>query len=238
MANFLLIHGAWQGAWAWDNVAARLTDRGHTAYALDLPGSGGDPTPASEVTMDLYADAILREAKRIGTPDLVLVGHSMGGAAITAAASLSPAAFTRLVYVCAFLPAPGQSIGELGARSHAMGIAGPQVEVVQGGVAAQLIESTIASTFLNDCEPDVIRHAVPLFKPQPIGPIMALAAEWSDGFRNLPKRYVSCSFDRAIHPALQDVMAEAAGIDDRAVLDSGHEPFLSCADRLVDYLVV
>jgi hypothetical protein len=32
-------------------------------------------------------------------------------------------------------------------------------------------------------------------------------------------------------------MAEAAGIDYRAVLDSGHEPFLSRADRLVDSLV-
>ena len=38
MADFLLVHGAWHGGWCWDAVARGLTERGHRATAIDLPG--------------------------------------------------------------------------------------------------------------------------------------------------------------------------------------------------------
>jgi alpha-beta hydrolase superfamily lysophospholipase len=40
-----LVHGAWQGAWVWDEVARLLAARGVEALAVDLPGSGEGRTP-------------------------------------------------------------------------------------------------------------------------------------------------------------------------------------------------
>ncbi|MGY8957303.1 MAG: alpha/beta fold hydrolase, partial [Alphaproteobacteria bacterium] len=56
MATFLLIHGAWQGAWAWQRLAPLLEAAGHTAVAVDLPGDGSDDTTPENVTTMLYAE--------------------------------------------------------------------------------------------------------------------------------------------------------------------------------------
>lgn len=51
MAHFVLIHGAFDGAWCWSQLADELRAAGHTVLAPDLPGAGEDPTPLSEVTL-------------------------------------------------------------------------------------------------------------------------------------------------------------------------------------------
>src|SRR5690349_14148034 len=38
MATFVLVPGAWLGAWAWDETARALRERGHTAVAVTLTG--------------------------------------------------------------------------------------------------------------------------------------------------------------------------------------------------------
>ena len=45
MATFVLVHGAWHGAWCWDKVVPLLEAKGHTVVAPDLPGHGDDETP-------------------------------------------------------------------------------------------------------------------------------------------------------------------------------------------------
>ena len=99
--SILLIHGAWQGAWVWNEVSDLLEHRGFRTRALDLPGSGNDRTPGTNVTLASYAEAIVAEARAMQSERLILVGHSMGGAAITAAASLAPELFSRLIYIYA-----------------------------------------------------------------------------------------------------------------------------------------
>jgi hypothetical protein len=38
MAEFVLVPGAWLGAWAWDEVALELRSAGHGAHPLTLSG--------------------------------------------------------------------------------------------------------------------------------------------------------------------------------------------------------
>ena len=40
MANFLLVHGAWHGAWCWRRVLPGLMRAGHRVHALTLTGVG------------------------------------------------------------------------------------------------------------------------------------------------------------------------------------------------------
>nr|MBS9408465.1 alpha/beta fold hydrolase [Streptococcus oralis] len=46
MSTYVLVHGAWQGEWAWELVKPQLEALGHTVITLDLPGSGKDMTPS------------------------------------------------------------------------------------------------------------------------------------------------------------------------------------------------
>lgn len=104
MTELLVIHGTCHGAWCFDHLLAELERRGIPARAIDLPGRDGSPT-----SLDDYAQAILAAA----APDTILVGHSAGGYAITAAAEAAPDRFRGLIYLCAYLPAAGQSLADL-----------------------------------------------------------------------------------------------------------------------------
>jgi pimeloyl-ACP methyl ester carboxylesterase len=76
----LFVHGAWHGAWCWEErLLPFFADAGYEAYALDLRGHGDDPQPVrrgmriADYAADL--DAAVRSLDRAP----VLVGHSMGG---------------------------------------------------------------------------------------------------------------------------------------------------------------
>src|SRR4030088_1094188 len=95
----VLVHGAWHGAWCFDRVMPLLEQVGIPAVAGDLPGHGQDPGPLT----DLHGDAKrVREVLDGIDGDVVLLGHSYGGAVITEA-GVHPAV-THLVYLCAVVP--------------------------------------------------------------------------------------------------------------------------------------
>lgn len=234
--TYLLVHGAWQGAWVWKKVIAELERQGARAVAIDLPGSGADNTPLSDVTLDAYAQAIVSAAKQLPAGEIHLVGHSMGGAAVTAATYLAPALFKRVVYLCAFLPREGESVAGLGKEGYEMGLGGPKVEVILNGVATRLLPEHITHTFLNDCTPEVIAEALPQFKPQALKPVTS-AVKWSDAVQAMPKDYIVCTRDHAISPTLQELMAKRADVRSIQHLDSSHEPFLSNPTAVAELLL-
>jgi pimeloyl-ACP methyl ester carboxylesterase len=109
MARFVLVHGAFGGAWCWEPVTGQLEAVGHTVEALDLPGSGDDETPVADVTLDAYADRVCAAPAERAEP-AVLVGYSMGGVVITQATQQCDECIASLVFVCAFMPSNGQSL--------------------------------------------------------------------------------------------------------------------------------
>jgi 3-oxoadipate enol-lactonase len=78
MARFVLVHGAFHGAWCYDALARDLAAAGHEVDTFDLPGHGADTTPHDEITLDTYAQRVAEVIGEEGEP-VVLVGHSMGG---------------------------------------------------------------------------------------------------------------------------------------------------------------
>ena len=112
MARFVLVHGAFGGAWCWEPVTAPLEALGHTVEALDLPGGGDDQTPVADVTLESCAERVCAVLGARSEP-AVLVGYSMGGAIITQAAANCPERVASMIFVCAFMPADGQSLLDL-----------------------------------------------------------------------------------------------------------------------------
>ncbi len=238
MTGFLLIHGAFGGAWCWEPVAPRLRDAGHDAEAIDLPGAGADTTPLAEVDLNRYADRICH-VLGAGAPR-VLVGQSMGGLAITQAAARRPDKVIGLIYVSAFIPQDGQSLIDLTALPEA---AGDQVQaniVVEGDPPIAQMPPHAAAAALYNCATEAqAAWAAQRLGPQPVAAFTQpfVLGEQADAFASLPRAYVSCLQDRAIPLAMQRRMYTTAGCDPVIEIDTDHSPWLSRTDELVAALL-
>jgi pimeloyl-ACP methyl ester carboxylesterase len=206
--------------------------------AIDLPGSGEDPTPVADVTLDAYAERVC-EALASGPP-AVLVGHSMGGVVVTEAAARTPEQVETLVYVAAFAPADGQSLLDLTSLPEG---AADQVQaniVVDGDPPVATMPETAARVVIYGCSSDdAAARAVARRRPQPVVPFtqpVQVPDDTRSEFERLPRAYVRCLQDLAIPPALQQRMSAAAGCDPVIELDTDHTPMLSRTKELVGIL--
>ena len=101
----VLEHGAWADASSWSNVISRLQRRGFTVFA--------PPNPLRGLPQDsAYLHQFLTQNAALHGKQIVLVGHSYGGAVITNAA-VGDSEVKALVYVDAFIPDQGDTIGGL-----------------------------------------------------------------------------------------------------------------------------
>jgi pimeloyl-ACP methyl ester carboxylesterase len=110
MASFVLVHGAWHGAWCWRRVVAPLAAQGHRAHALTLTGLGERAHLRSPlVTLETHIADVAGVIEAEELTDVVLVVHSYAGMLGTAIADRMPGRLRHLVYVDAVVPAPGES---------------------------------------------------------------------------------------------------------------------------------
>lgn len=232
MARFILVHGAFSGAWIWGPLQELLKAAGHTSIAFDLPGLGDDKTLARDVTLDSSADRVCESLAASPGPAIV-VGHSMGGVVITQAAARCRDRIAALVYVAAFLPKDGQSLLDL---THLPEGAGDQVQaniVVNEDLAEAVMPAAASKDALYGCCTDEVAAwatARQRQRPQPLAPFATPVSIPAGSLDRIPKYYVLCSRDRAIPPPLQRRMIaenaenKCAGVFE---LDTDHTPHLS-----------
>jgi pimeloyl-ACP methyl ester carboxylesterase len=270
---FLLVHGAWHGAWCFGPLIASLASRGFDAGAIDLPGHGLDARlPRAFVNYDasllqlekssatdITAEAVvahlvetIRLLVRMGRSRIILVGHSLGGLAVTAAAEAIGHHVSGLVYLAAFMLTPDQSLMDVvglpeneGALVHHLTVADPAI------VGAHRIDprrrdaaylQTMRTAFFNDVDEKTFEaalfHIVP-DEPIALRAVRPTASVWGA----LPRAYIVTADDQAIRPALQRRMIQDIGRfspDHPTIvrsLASGHSPFLSATEKLADILV-
>lgn len=232
MARFLLVHGSCHGAWCWRDVLTLLRAAGHEAQAIDLPARGQDRTPLAEATLDLYARAILEALPEGG----VLVGHSMAGFPITAAAELAPERIGALIYVCAYVPVSGKSLAQMRRE-------GPRQPLRDAIVTAADRQSFTIDTakarekFYHDCPDEAVAYAVPRLCAEPVRP-QETALEVTKRSTGVRRHYILCEDDRTIPPEYQAVMSASFPPSCVSRLPTSHSPFLSApaslAQRLID----
>ena len=114
MAQFVLVHGAWHGAWCWSRLLPLLRGAGHGAHAVTLTGVGDRSHLLSpEIRLNTHRDDVLNAILFEELDDVVLVGHSYAGMVITGAADgllrQGSRILRRLVYLDAVVPRPGES---------------------------------------------------------------------------------------------------------------------------------
>jgi pimeloyl-ACP methyl ester carboxylesterase len=229
MARFVLVHGAWHGAWCYEKLVPALEARGHDALAIDLPGHGSDATPPRDATLGSYVRRVGEALARAPEP-AVLLGHSMGGVIITQAGEDHAPHIRSLVYLAAFLPRDGEGLASFRAASAVTDLLRSDREA---GVV-HLDPSGARHAFYHDCSDADVAAAVARLGPQP-------AAPWRENvrigarFASLPRHYIECAQDHAIPLELQRRM-HAATPCRLHTLQASHSPFYSMPESLADVL--
>jgi pimeloyl-ACP methyl ester carboxylesterase len=109
-ATFVLMHGAWHGGWCWRYVADPLRAGGHRVFTPTQTGLGERKHLLTRgVTLETFIADLTNVLEAEDLEDVILVGHSFGGLAISGAADRMPERIRSLVYLDGAIPEGGQS---------------------------------------------------------------------------------------------------------------------------------
>lgn len=113
---FVLVHGAWGGAWVWRRVLNPLRTAGHEVHAVTLTGDGERAhLRRPDISLQTHIDDVLGLIEAEELDRVIIVGHSYGGMVVTGAAAAlqadRPGRVSGLVYVDAMVPLPGEGWG-------------------------------------------------------------------------------------------------------------------------------
>jgi pimeloyl-ACP methyl ester carboxylesterase len=192
--TIVLVHGAWADSSSWSPVIDRLRDVGYPVRAIANPLQG--------LTSDTaYATSYLAA---IDGPK-VLVGHSYGGAVITNAATAVPEV-RSLVYIAGFIPARGETIGELAAKSTpALPLVPTQVP---DGTEVIIDPAHFREAFAGDLDPATAADLAITQRPANTKAVTDPSAV--EGYLTIPAWDLLTTQDHAIDPDLQRFMATRA----------------------------
>ena len=111
MSTYVLVHGAWHGAWCWKRVRAALEKQGHQVFTPTLTGVADRSHLASpQINLDTHIADVANLIRWEELSNVVLCGHSYGGCVISGAADRIADRIGALVYLDAFLLENGQSL--------------------------------------------------------------------------------------------------------------------------------
>jgi pimeloyl-ACP methyl ester carboxylesterase len=236
--TFVLVHGAWQGSWAWDTIVPRLKAAGHDAFGVDLPGNGVDSTPPQEVTLDLYAAHVSRLVDSVTGP-VVLVGHSMGGTAVAQTCELRPKRIALAIYLCAFLLPDGMSVLEFYGKYLKPEMRGAHARVTYDPqhLVSSIDPASAIEVFYHQADRSLAEAAARRLTPQPEGGRRSRLRLSPVRFGSVPRIYIEARDDRSVHLPLQRQMQELTPCLATYGLDSDHAPQLSHPDALTNLLL-
>lgn len=275
--TFVFVHGAWHGSWCWSEVVRFLAEQGYGSVALDLPGHGvtarfpasyahkpqdsaalaTEVSPLAAVSLNDYRDHTLKAIRGLvaaGSGPVILVGHSLGGATISAVAEADPSVLRRMVFLTAGVPVAFPSALEVLRQPDAAASEIPPLLVADPAVVAALrlnpdsadmaYVAKVKSCFYHDVSDAAFTAIANLLTPdEPIAafasPVHITAARWG----SVPRAFIRCTADRALPITAQDnwiAQADALTPANRFIqksLPTSHSPFFSAPADLVTALV-
>jgi pimeloyl-ACP methyl ester carboxylesterase len=232
--TYLLVAGAWHGAWCWNRVAPLLVAAGHRVLTPELPGTGGDHADPAAVSLESWATFIVGLIRAEPDP-VVLVGHSRAGVIISRAADLAPERVERLVYLAAYL-LPAQDSVAAAARRDGDSLVPANMVPARSGVTCTLREEAIREAFYGDCDDDTVAFARARLTPEPLKPLVTPLQVEAGRYGAVPRAYIECTRDRTISLAEQRRMRTVWNCDPVVTLQSDHSPFLSHPVELAEAL--
>jgi pimeloyl-ACP methyl ester carboxylesterase len=232
--TFVLVSGAWHGAWCWQKIVPLLEAQGHRALTPELAATGADTSDPAVVTLEMWAQSVADIVGSASEP-VILLGHSRGGVVISRAAELVPERLLRLVYLSAYLLPSGSSLADA-ARSDSESLVPPNMVPAAGGITCNLRDSVIRDALFGLCAEGDYEYALTQMRPEPLKPLVTPLRVTEQRFGRVPRTYIECSQDRTITLAAQRRMQAALPCDPVLRLASDHSPFLSQPAALAQLL--
>lgn len=217
--TIILVHGFWGGAAHWSKVIIELSHRGFTSLqAVELP-------------LTSLADDDERTKKMIAQidGDVILVGHSYGGAVITEAGNLPNV--VGLVYIAAFAPDTNESPGEI-TQKH-LPVAAPNLSPDSDGYL-WLKADKFHESFCQDLtEEEGLVMGITQKAP--------LASTFGDtisspAWKTKPSWYQISTQDRMISPENQEFMSSRLNAKKVISLDASHASLASKPVEVADLI--
>lgn len=236
----ILIHGAWQGSWAWNRFLPLLGKAGFSAEAIDLPGNGSDRTPTTEASLDRYVTHVGARIVAKGGP-VLLIAHSGGGVVASALAEAFPDRVAGIAYLAGMmLPNDGSFadiVAPLAAADPAAAGIWPHLLWSADGLVSTVPRDAARRIFYHDCRPEDADAACARLTPQAesgraISPRLTPAR-----FGAVPRLYVEALLDRSVVLAVQRRMQALVPGAQIVSLESGHAPQLSMPEKLANCLI-
>jgi len=211
--TIVLVHGAWADASGWYDVTRALQARGYKVVAVQ--------NSLFSFAQDIETTKRVLAAQQ---GPIVVVGHSYGGAVITAAAAGNPNV-KSLVYVAAFAPDSGEALGALLQRYPDLGLGKALVPDAAGFL--YIDPAKYPEVFANGLPPIQARAFATAQKPI-AGSALGEALTTPPAWKTIPSWYVVGTEDRALNPELARFMAKR--MNARVTeLPAGHLVFISRA---------
>ena len=195
--TIVLVHGAFSGSSAWNEVTAGLRKDGYTTVTPALTLSG---LAADVATVRATLDAT-------GGPK-ILVGHSYGGFVVSNAAT-GRTDVVGLVFTAAFLPDDGETIVGLGEGYAPAAFLAPGHLIVDQNLVATITPANFRDDFAQDLNPKLAASMAAAQTPTSL--TILFTPSGPPAWRELPSWYAVSGADRVIDPALQRAMASRAG---------------------------
>jgi len=217
--HIVLVHGFWGGAAHWANVIVELDRRGYgSLHAVD--------NPLTSLADD--AERTRQMVRQLDGP-VLLVGHSYGGAVITEAGDLPNV--VGLVYVAAFAPDAGESLGQIGSWQEAAAVG--NVEPDSDG-HVWIKQDRFRESFCQDLPADEAL-VMAVTQKAPIGSTFADTVT-EPAWRRKPTWYQVSAYDRMIHPDTQRHMAGRINPRRTVELKASHASLASQPHAIVDLI--
>ena len=228
--TFVLVHGGFHGGWCWSQVAARLRAHGHTVFTPTQTGCGERSHLLSpSITLDTFVDDIANVFIWEDLHEVVLLGHSFGGSAVSGVADRMPERIRQLVYLDAMILENGQTM--FGQLDREVVQARLKAAEANGGLA---IAPPPASAFgIRDAEQ--LRFVERHLTSHPLGTYtspLKLASKVGNG---LPAVYVQCTdpFFAGLQASRDWVKAHGMKLVEIA---TGHDAMVTAPDLLAGLL--
>jgi pimeloyl-ACP methyl ester carboxylesterase len=238
MTTFVLVPGAWLGAWAWRDVTDRLVKAGHDVHPLTLTGLAERAGDADESTdLDTHIDDIVRVMDERELRDVVLVGHSYAGAPVTGAADRRPERVGALVYVDSG-PVP-DGVAQADFNPPDARAAADRAAVAAGGwlapIAFDPATDPVTLAGLDDAMLSALRSGA---TPHPYA-TMTQPQRLTGAVDSIPKTLIACTIPLdAVRQLIDTGNPFFAGLADATLLSlpTGHWPMFSEVDALAEML--
>jgi pimeloyl-ACP methyl ester carboxylesterase len=232
--TFILVHGAWHGAWCWHKLTPLLEAAGARVIAPDLPSMGADSTPAHTVTLESWARFVAAIAEH--EPGSILLGHSGGGAVVSRAAELVPDRIRHLVYLSAYLLSAGESVASE-ARRDSDSLVAPNMLPADSGLTCNLRDAVLRDAFYGACSVEDFENSRARLTPQPLKALATPLRITAQGFGRVPRAYIETARDRAVTLSSQRRMQIGLPCAPVFTLDTDHAAFLSQPEALARILI-